>query len=44
LVSNTTVAVLLIPFGLLLFKEHLSPLNVLGVILALAGLVLVNLR
>jgi uncharacterized membrane protein len=43
LVSNTTVAVLLIPFGLLLFKEHLSPLNVLGVILALAGLVLVNL-
>ncbi|MEX1143604.1 MAG: EamA family transporter [Anaerolineales bacterium] len=44
LVSNTTVALLLIPFGLLLFKEHLSPLNVLGVILALAGLVLVNMR
>ena len=44
LVSNTTVAILLIPFGLLLFKEDLSPLNILGVILALAGLVLVNLR
>lgn len=44
LVSNTTVAVLLIPFGLLLFKEHLNPLNILGVILAIAGLVLVNLR
>jgi uncharacterized membrane protein len=44
LVSNTTVAILLIPLGLLLFKEHLSPLNILGVILAIAGLVLVNLR
>jgi len=44
LVANTAVAVLLIPFGLLLFKEQLSPLNMLGVILAIAGLVLVNLR
>lgn len=44
LVSNTTVALLLIPFGLLLFKEQLSLVNILGVILAIAGLVLVNLR
>lgn len=42
LVANTTVALLLIPFGLLLFKEHLTPLNIVGMILALAGLVLVN--
>jgi len=44
LVSNTTVALLLIPFGLLLFKEQLSLVNILGVILAIAGLVLVNLK
>ena len=44
LVSNTTVALLLIPFGLLLFKEQLSLVNILGVILAIAGLVLVNFR
>ena len=44
LVANTTVALLLIPFGLLLYKEHLTPLNILGIVLALAGLVLVNLK
>lgn len=44
LVSNTTVAILLIPLGLLLFKEHLNPVSILGVVLAIAGLMLVNLR
>ncbi|MEX2160429.1 MAG: EamA family transporter [Anaerolineales bacterium] len=44
LVANTAVAILLIPFGLMLFKEQLSALNILGIVLALAGLVLVNLR
>jgi drug/metabolite transporter (DMT)-like permease len=44
LVANTTVALLLIPLGKLLFKEELSFTNVVGIVLALAGLVLVNLR
>ncbi|MGH2582957.1 MAG: EamA family transporter [Anaerolineales bacterium] len=44
LVANTTVALLLIPLGILLFKEQLSPLNALGIALAIAGLVLVNLK
>lgn len=44
LVANTTVALLLIPVGLLLFKEELSAVNILGVVLAIAGLVLVNLK
>jgi drug/metabolite transporter (DMT)-like permease len=42
LVSNTTVALLLIPVGLLLFKEELRPVHIVGVLLALAGLVLVS--
>jgi multidrug transporter EmrE-like cation transporter len=44
LVANTTVALLLIPLGLLLYKEHLTPVNILGIVLAIAGLVLVNLK
>lgn len=44
LVANTTVALLLIPVGLLVFKEELSAVNILGIVLAIAGLVLVNLK
>lgn len=44
LVANTTVALLLLPVGLLLYKEHLTPINLLGIVLAIAGLVLVNLK
>ena len=44
LVANTTVALILIPIGLLLFKERLTPVNIFGMVLALAGLVLVNLK
>lgn len=44
LVANTTVALLLIPLGILLYKEHLSPLNMLGIVFAIAGLILVNLK
>ncbi len=44
LIANTMVALLLIPFGLLLFKEQLSTLNILGIVFAIAGLILVNLR
>jgi uncharacterized membrane protein len=41
-VANVAVAVILMPLGLLLFKEKVTPVNVLGVILCIAGLVLVN--
>lgn len=44
LVANTTVALLLVPVGLILFKEELSAVNIVGIVLALVGLVLVNLR
>jgi uncharacterized membrane protein len=44
LVANTTVALLLVPVGLLFFKEELSAINILGIMLAIAGLVLVNLK
>jgi uncharacterized membrane protein len=44
LVANTTVALLLIPLGVSLFNEQLSPLNMLGIVLAITGLVLVNLK
>lgn len=44
LIVSVTVALLLIPTGLLLFREHLSLANVAGIVLCLAGLVLVMLR
>lgn len=42
LVSNTTVAMLLLPVGLVLFRERLSGINAVGVVVALLGLVLMN--
>jgi drug/metabolite transporter (DMT)-like permease len=44
LVSNTSVALLLVPVGLLLFNEKLPPVKAVGVVFALVGLVLVNWR
>ena len=44
LVANTTVALLLIPLGLVIFREQLTPLNTLGIVLAIAGLILVNFK
>jgi uncharacterized membrane protein len=44
LISSTTVSVLLIPVGLLLFKETLAGINVLGVVLCLIGLILINYK
>jgi uncharacterized membrane protein len=40
--ANVAVAVVLIPIGLLFFKERVSPINLLGLILCIAGLVMVN--
>lgn len=44
LVVSVAVAILLIPTGLLLYREHLSAANVVGIVLCLAGLVLVMQR
>jgi drug/metabolite transporter (DMT)-like permease len=44
LIVSVSVALLLIPTGALLFKEHLSAANVAGIVLCLAGLALVMLR
>jgi uncharacterized membrane protein len=41
---NTTVTMLLIPIGLLAFKERLSPVNVAGILVAIAGLVMMNVK
>jgi multidrug transporter EmrE-like cation transporter len=44
IVSATGVALILIPIGILGFKEKLSPLNAFGIVLCLAGLILINLK
>jgi uncharacterized membrane protein len=44
LVVSVAVAILLIPTGLLFYREHLSAANVTGIVLCLAGLVLVMLK
>ncbi|MBN2043447.1 MAG: EamA family transporter [Anaerolineales bacterium] len=42
LASNATVSVLLLPVGLLAFKEQLSRTNMIGVLVTIAGLLLMN--
>lgn len=42
--SNVAVALLLIPIGVLLFREHLSGLNVLGLAFCVLGLILTNIK
>jgi drug/metabolite transporter (DMT)-like permease len=42
LVSNATVALILLPIGLQFFKEKLAPVNIVGVLVCVVGLVLVN--
>lgn len=44
LVSNVVVAILLLPVGVLLFKEQLKSINMLGILVCLVGLVMVNWR
>jgi len=44
LVVSVAVAILLIPTGLLFYREQLSAANVTGIVLCLAGLVLVMLK
>ena len=42
LIISLVVALALIPVGLGLFREALTPVNVLGIVVCLAGLVMVN--
>ena len=42
LIVNIAIAVMLIPVGLILFKEQLSPLNVVGIILCILGLLCIS--
>lgn len=44
IVANSGVALLLIPIGLLFFREHISAINLVGVVVCVAGLILVNVR
>lgn len=40
--SNVAVAVVLVPVGLLLFKEKISLVNFIGIVVCIAGLVMIN--
>ena len=42
LVSNVTMALILIPIGILFFKEKLSPVNSIGILICIVGLFLIN--
>ena len=44
IVSSSGAALLLVPIGLLLFREHVSAINLAGVLVCVAGLVLINVR
>jgi uncharacterized membrane protein len=42
LVSNVSMALILLPIGLFFFKEKLSPVNSIGILVCVVGLVLIN--
>jgi uncharacterized membrane protein len=44
LVSNVMVGMLLLPMGLILMREKLSWINLLGIAVCLVGIILVNLK
>lgn len=44
IVSNASVTLLLVPVGLVLFKEKVTPTNLIGVVVCIIGLVLINKR
>ncbi len=44
LVTNTTVALLLIPVGFILYGERIEPVKVVGVILSITGLVILYFK
>lgn len=44
LVSNLTVSLILIPIGIIFFKEQLSFINIVGIALSVAGFICINYR
>ena len=44
IVSNASLTLLLIPIGMLLFRERPTPVNLIGVAICVAGLAMANLR
>jgi len=44
IISNAAVTMLLIPIGLLLFKEQVSLANLIGIALCFSGILLINLK
>jgi multidrug transporter EmrE-like cation transporter len=44
IIVNASVTMLLIPVGVALFREQLTPVNVAGILVCVVGLVMVNLR
>lgn len=44
IVVNVVASLALVSIGALLFKEKLSPLNVLGILVCIAGLVMINFK
>lgn len=40
--ANVIVALILIPIGILIFKEHLKPVNLAGIALCIGGLILIS--
>jgi uncharacterized membrane protein len=44
LIVNVTVAVVVIPLGLLFFKEKISLVNIAGMVLCVVGLILISRR
>ena len=44
IVSNVAVAVLLVPIGILLFREKLTTVNYVGIVLCVLGFVMTNWR
>jgi uncharacterized membrane protein len=44
LISNVTVGLILIPVGIALFRERLTLANGVGILLCIAGIILVNMQ
>ncbi len=44
LIVNVAATLILIPVGLLLFREQLTPLNLFGIVVCIVGLVMINIK
>ncbi|MFN8376766.1 MAG: EamA family transporter [Anaerolineae bacterium] len=44
LVVNIAATLILIPVGLLFYREQLTPLNLLGIVICIIGLVMINIK